>query len=82
MIYGLIMLQDETTKGWRRDIWKDHLTLDIVRMEITPENDLKTHVSDIDCGCIPKVDSEDGVPRLIHNSFDDRELIEDYERGN
>lgn len=73
---------DQITKEWRRDVWKDHLTLVVTKIEITPEMDLKSHVSSVDCECIPELTKQDGVPVLIHNSFDGREIVEGYERGN
>jgi len=71
-----------TDKGWRRDVWRDHLTLEILKIEVTPEKDLNSHISSVDCDCIPQLlDSKDGL-MLIHNSFDGREVLEQNERGN
>lgn len=69
------------SKGWRRDVWKDHLTLEAVRIEVTPEGDLRYHTSSPDCECIPELRDQEGVPMLIHNSFDGREVLEANERG-
>lgn len=76
------MLREETTKSWRRDEWRDHLTLELVRVEVTPEGDLQIHISSPDCDCIPELKDQDGVLILVHNSFDGRELQERDERGN
>jgi hypothetical protein len=70
-----------TGKGWRRDIWKDHLTLEVTQIEVTPEDDLNYHVSSPDCNCIPELTNSNGIPMLIHNSFDGRETNETNERG-
>jgi hypothetical protein len=75
------MPRDEITKNWRRDVWKDHLTLEVTKIEVTPEEDLKNHVSSPDCDCIPELRDQDGVLMLIHNSFDGREVLEANERG-
>lgn len=76
------MDRDQTTKGWRQDIWKDHLTLEVVRIEVTPEEDLLSHISSLKCDCIPELTDREGIPMLVHNSFDGREIEEAHERGN
>jgi hypothetical protein len=72
---------EETTKTWRRDVWKDHLTLEVLKIEVTPENDLTPHISSLDCLCIPEMKDQDGVQMLVHNAFDGREVNENHERG-
>jgi len=68
-------------KGWRRDEYSDSLTRELLYVEITPENDIRSHVTSEDCECIPRLFSILEVPTLVHNSFDNRELFESYERG-
>lgn len=75
------MDQDQITKGWRRDVWKDHLTDEVIQIEITPERDLQIHISSLECECLPVIGDFRGSPMLIHNSFDGREVLEGYERG-
>lgn len=77
---GMPTIQDG--KGWRRDVWKDHLTLEVTQVEVTPEQDLRAHISSEDCECIPELTNDrEGVPMLIHNSFDGREVLEANEHG-
>lgn len=70
---------------WNRIEFKDKLTGEVVGVEVEPVYDIRPHVSDPSCGCIPLYEEEeDGVLRLIHNSFDGRELSElsyNHERG-
>lgn len=80
--YGTPTIQGETTKSWRRDEWRDHLTLELVKIEVTPEEDLGSHISSPDCECIPELkNTDEGILMLIHNSYDGRELSEVVERG-
>lgn len=75
------MVQEGITKNWRRDVWRDHLTLEVTQIEITPENDLQRHISSLDCDCLPVMKNQENAPMLVHNSFDGREVLEGYERG-
>ena len=45
---------------------------------IVPVNDLKEHEDCSMCHCHPKVNIEDGNIFIIHNSYDRRELAEDF----
>ena len=44
---------------------------------VYPTNDLEEHILDSTCKCKPKVIFENGEMILVHNSFDQRELIEE-----
>ena len=46
---------------------------------ILPINDLKEHIEDSTCECLPNVVFENGEMIVIHNSFDGREIIEEKE---
>jgi len=49
---------------------------------ILPTNDLKPHTEDSTCECHPTVDFlENGELRIIHNSFDGREVYEELLNG-
>lgn len=43
--------------------------------EVMPTDDIKEHVSGLECGCRPTADDEGTI---VHNAFDHRE---DYETG-
>lgn len=45
-------------------------------IHIIPVNDLKDHIEETTCGCLPSVIFEEGEMLIIHNSYDKRELIE------
>jgi len=75
------MAQDQTTKGWRQDVWRNDLTQKVTEIEITPEGDLKSHDSSTNCECIPRLTYEHGVRIVIHNAYDGREIAENHERG-
>jgi hypothetical protein len=45
---------------------------------IIPINDLKEHEDSSTCHCHPEVSIEDGDMFIVHNSFDRRELKEDF----
>lgn len=62
--------------GWDRITFRDCVTQRIVGIEVEPKDDLKPHVSDEFCECCPMVEQVEGVPMLIHNSFDGRERYE------
>jgi len=44
---------------------------------ILPINDLKEHSEDSTCECKPKVIYANGEMIIVHNSFDEREFIEE-----
>jgi len=48
-------------------------------IHILPENDLKEHKESDDCECNPKIEYVDGGKIVIHNSYDGREFIEQWE---
>lgn len=86
-MFGQTMDPDKTTEDyfgrsilWRRDEWRDPKTGELLSVEVTPEGDLKLHISSQDCDCIPSFQYPGGIPMLIHNSFDGRE--NNSERGN
>lgn len=64
---------------WKRDEWRDPLSGQLLSIEVTPECDLKLHISSQDCDCLPSLKYPEGIPMLIHNSFDGRE--NNSERG-
>lgn len=65
------------TEGWRLDEYRDRATHGVISIEIMPEGDSSAHVSDEFCACGPRVETPaNGVPMLIHNSFDGREKFE------
>lgn len=71
-------------KGW---FLLDHYDLldnaRAILVEVTPENDIAEHITSEDCECIPRMDVNiEGIPVMIHNSFDGREVDESHERGN
>ena len=66
---------------WRRDEYKDKLSGELLAVEVLPIDDLQAHGSSEDCACLPELKHEQGVPMLIHNAFDGRELTEANERG-
>lgn len=47
----------------------------MILQHIIPENDLKPHVSEIFCECMPYMDTEEPTV-IIHNAYDGRELQE------
>lgn len=46
-------------------------------IHIYPLDDLKEHVLESTCDCLPTVSVENGELIVCHNAFDDRELIEE-----
>jgi hypothetical protein len=44
---------------------------------VYPTNDLEEHILDSTCKCKPKIVFENGEMIIVHNSFDQRELIEE-----
>lgn len=78
------MAQEQTIKGWFLIDHHDPLDGSIIHLvEVVPENDILTHYTTEDCACIPVLGTNmDGIPLLIHNSFDGREENERHERGN
>ena len=47
-------------------------------MHIYPINDLKEHnIFSTNCECNPKIEIHNGVMLVIHNAFDQREIIEE-----
>jgi len=45
-------------------------------LNIVPVNDLQVHREDEHCSCNPRVEYENGIKLVIHNSFDGREYNE------
>jgi hypothetical protein len=70
------MSSSNSKKGWEAIRYADKLTRQVTHFEVRPLDDLKPHISDEDCECIPSCYSEDGMMKLIHNAFDGRELFE------
>jgi hypothetical protein len=62
--------------GWDQITFRDCLTQRVVGIEVEPKNDIGPHISDELCECRPTIEMVEGVPMLIHNSFDDREKYE------
>lgn len=62
--------------SWRRDNYTDKLTGDLVAVEVVPLDDLRQHVSDENCECLPEFKASNGAPMLVHNAFDGREFSE------
>ena len=79
------MDQEEITKGkgWFLIDHYDLLDTSLVLLvEVSPENDIKDHITSEDCECIPTLERTiEGLPLLIHNAFDGREDCTTYERG-
>lgn len=48
------------------------------RYHITPENDTYKHDESQDCICDPKVEVINNNIVVIHNAFDRREIIEEF----
>ena len=74
------MPQDQTTKGW---FVIDHIDGPLVNLvEVVPEMDIREHVTCVSCECIPIMSSNiQGIPLLVHNSFDGRESNEYKQAG-
>lgn len=47
---------------------------------ILPLNDLEEHEETTTCKCEPKIEYVDGEMLIIHNAFDQREIIEEVEQ--
>jgi hypothetical protein len=62
--------------GWDQIIFRDRLTQRVVGIEVEPKNDIKPHISEEMCECCPTLETVEGVPMLVHNSFDGREKYE------
>jgi hypothetical protein len=62
--------------GWDQITFRNRQTQRIVGIEVVPKDDVKPHISDEFCECCPKVEKTEGVPMLVHNSFDGRERWE------
>jgi len=45
-------------------------------IDVIPTNDIKEHISGVDCLCNPKVEIEGACLIIIHNSYDFREVKE------
>ena len=45
---------------------------------VLPTNDLREHLNNSSCDCLPKVIFENGEMIVVHNSFDGREGLELY----
>lgn len=52
----------------------------LVEQSIEPENDIKEHIHSEDCKCNPIIDWYAGVKNIVHNSYDNRELLEKLEK--
>lgn len=50
----------------------------LVEQSIEPENDIKLHIHGEKCDCSPNIDWCSGVKNIVHNSFDKREIFEEY----
>lgn len=62
--------------GWDEVTFRNWLTQRVVGIEVAPKDDLWPHISDEFCECCPAIEVVEGVPMLIHNSFDGREKYE------
>jgi hypothetical protein len=62
--------------GWDQITFRNGLTQRVLGIEVSPKGDIKPHISDEMCECCPKIETINGVPMLIHNSFDGRERYE------
>lgn len=47
-------------------------------VNIIPFGDIVKHIEDGSCHCKPKIINEYGDDIIIHNSYDGREIIEDF----
>jgi hypothetical protein len=45
-------------------------------INILPVNDLKAHVEDESCHCLPRIEEAKAGHLVIHNSYDGREMFE------
>ena len=46
-------------------------------MHVTPEGDIREHVTEGDlCPCLPRIRLEEGARLVVHNSYDGREIGE------
>lgn len=72
------------SKSWRRDEYIDRHSNTVKAVEIIPINDLRQHISDEKCECLPELSTGTSALMLIHNAFDGREFDEpnNTERGN
>ncbi len=48
-------------------------------INILPKNDTKEHTEGTTCECIPKVEVTGFTLLIIHNAFDNREILEEIE---
>lgn len=64
-------------KDWQLIEHTDKLTDALVGLEVVPRDDLRRHISDPKCDCIPEIKPTDrNVPMLVHYSFDGREFAQ------
>ncbi len=47
-------------------------------IEITPINDEKEHTSGTTCDCCPRLIMESGEMIVVHNAYDNREIVEKF----
>jgi len=57
-----------TNKGWNIIIEAN--------INIIPVDDLYYHSESVDCSCQPKINIENNIMIITHNSYDKREIIE------
>ena len=56
--------------GWR--VWEGDKDIQVI-----PDGEENNHYFDVKCGCYPRNSTTlQGVPMVIHNSFDGREIFE------
>jgi len=51
-----------------------------MRIHVIPLNDLIEHTESILCACEPKIIFDKSGTRIIHDSFDGREIIEEVHK--
>jgi hypothetical protein len=51
------------------------------KIHILPINDIHPHIEEDSCKCQPKVQHVEGGTLVIHNSYDGREVLEDWEEN-
>jgi len=61
--------------GWRT-YTKLNDSMRITSINIIPTNDTDSHIHNSKCACHPKIDYENNIKIILHNSFDGREKIE------